>query len=143
MMLLCAMRPDNGPVDRSSIHPLKQPQHMSKKIRIQAADRTFTATLEDGPATDALLKLLPVTIAMHELNENEKYGDLPKKLPPNASVPDRIEAGDIMLFGTNTLVLFYRPFHTTYSYTRIGRVDDPKRLEAALGDGDVEVNWSE
>ena len=143
LLLLCAMRPDNGAAMRDSLHHFKHPQHMSKKIRIQVADRIFSATLEEGPATDALLKMLPATIAMRDLNENEKYGDLPKKLPTKASVPDGIEAGDIMLFGSSTLVLFYRSFHTTYSYTRIGRVDDPKRLEAALGDGDVEVNWTE
>jgi hypothetical protein len=132
MLLLCAMRPDNGPA--------KNEKPMQKKIRIEVADHVFSATLQDGPATQAFLKMLPVSIDMHELNGNEKFGDLPRNLPVKASVPDGIETGDVMLFGTKTLVIFYRSFHTTYGYTRIGKVDDPRRLEAALGDGDVTVN---
>ena len=116
---------------------------MQQKIRIQVGDHFFTASLQEGPATKSFLKMLPFTMGMHDLNANEKFGDLPKNLPTQVVVPDGIEAGDIMLFGQNTLVLFYRSFRTTYGYTRIGKVDDPKRLEAVLGEGDVDVNWSE
>lgn len=140
LLLLCGMRPDKDTATEITYHWLKNEKSMQKKIRIQVGDRSFTATLQDGPATQAFLRMLPVSIDMHELNGNEKYGDLPKSLPAKASVPDGIETGDIMLFGTKTLVLFYRSFQTTYGYTRIGKVDDPRRLEAALGEGDVEVS---
>jgi hypothetical protein len=89
----------------------------------------------------ALEKLLPLSITMTELNGNEKFARLPGTVPAQASTPASIQAGDLMLHGSNTLVLFYKSFPTTYSYTKIGKVDDPAGLEAALGSGNVAVTF--
>lgn len=79
---------------------------------------------------------------MADLHANEKYYDLPSALPGAATNPGTIHAGDVMLYGSNTLVLFYKSFTTSYSYTAIAKVDDPSRLAAALGAGDVTVTFS-
>jgi hypothetical protein len=76
---------------------------------------------------------------MTELNGNEKLFRLPGALPTRESRPSSIHTGDLMLYGSSTLVVFYKSFPTTYSYTAIGRIDDPAGLEAALGPGDVTV----
>ena len=47
-----------------------------------------------------------------------------------------------MLYGTDTLVVFYLTFDSSYSYTRIGRVDDPAGLAQALGRRGVQVAFS-
>jgi len=77
---------------------------------------------------------------MRELNGNEKYFDLPNNLPTNASNPGTIQTGDLMLYGSNTLVLFYKTFSTSYNYTRLARIDSPG-LAAALGSGNATVKF--
>lgn len=113
---------------------------MPVTIQITIAGKyPFLARLEDSPATQALLDLLPLQLDMIELNQNEKYQDLPRSLPTRSSVPERIRCGDLMLYGTRTLVLFYKDFPTTYPYTRLGTITDTKGLREALGKGNVEV----
>lgn len=111
------------------------------KIKITAGERTFTATLYDSGSAEAFKALLPLTPDMSELNGNEKYYYLPDSLPTAPSVPPEIHAGDIMLYGNSCLVLFYEGFTTSYSYTPIGRMDDPDGLAAALGSGSVRVSF--
>lgn len=111
------------------------------KIKIKVGEKTFTATLLDNPTAVAFKALLPLTIKMNELNSNEKFGNLPKSVPTNASVPASIQAGDLMMYGSRALVLFYKGFSTSYSYTKIAKIDDVLGLVAALGSGDVNVSF--
>lgn len=108
-------------------------------LRINSAE--FSATLADNATANALVEMLPITARMTEHAGNEKYYDLPSALPAAPSNPGRIDSGDIMLYGSRTLVLFYKSFSTPYGYTRIGRVDDPTGLENALGFGSVTVTF--
>jgi hypothetical protein len=109
------------------------------KLKIKVGEKTFTATLLDSPTAKAFKALLPLTLHMDELNNNEKYAQLPQSIPTNASVPASINSGDLMLYGSRTLVLFYKGFSTTYSYTKIGKIDDVAGLLAALGGGVIKV----
>lgn len=109
------------------------------KMRIKIGGKTFTATLLDSPTSKAFKALLPLTLNMDELNNNEKYAQLPQSIPTNASVPVSIQSGDLMLYGSRTLVLFYKSFSTSYSYTKIGKIDDVTGLLAALGGDDIKV----
>lgn len=105
-------------------------------------ERRFAITLADNAALRTFLTQLPLTLDMSELNGNEKHGELPKALPANASRPGTIRSGDLMLYGTDTLVIFYETFTSSYSYTRLGRVDDPAGLAKALGPRGVRVVFS-
>jgi hypothetical protein len=112
------------------------------RIWMTVGERRFAVTLADNAAARAFAALLPLTLDMPDLNANEKHVRLPKALPANASVPGTLRNGDLMLYGTNTLVLFYLTFDSPYSYTRIGKVDEPDALAAALGRGDARVTFS-
>ncbi|ODV42916.1 hypothetical protein AWV79_22485 [Cupriavidus sp. UYMMa02A] len=99
----------------------------------------FAITLTDSPAARQFAALLPLTLDMTELNGNEKYAQLPTTLPTNANRPGTIHNGDLLLYGSDTVVVFYLTFHSTYSYTPLGRVDDPAGLAKALGPRGVEL----
>jgi len=111
------------------------------KLEITIGKKVFTATLAENATTKSFVAQLPLTLNMNELNNNEKFAQLPKSVPTQASVPNRIEAGDLMMYGSSTLVLFYKGFSTSYSYTKIGKIDDVTELSSALGKGNVMVKF--
>ncbi len=110
-------------------------------IVVKIGNQSFTAALLNNETAKAFKALLPVTLKMTELNANEKYASLPKHLPISPIVPSRIQAGDLMMYGTNTLVLFYQPLLTTYSYTKLGSIIDPTKLAKAVGNADVTIHF--
>lgn len=111
------------------------------QLTIEVGGQVFTATLLDNPTTRALLEHLPMTISMGELNGNEKYYYMSDSLPTNFKRPGNIHAGDLMLYGSDCLVLFYESLSSGYSYTKLGSVDNPSGLVTALGRGSVEVTF--
>ena len=116
---------------------------MQRSITIQINGKNFSATLEDNPTARAFVERLPLEVNMTELNGNEKYFYLDGDLPSDSQRVGQVHAGDLMLFGSNCVVLFYKDFTTTYSYTRLGKLDDPDDLEKILGAGTVRVTFKE
>jgi hypothetical protein len=120
--------------------PTARPE--DSRMWMSVGERRFAITLTDNAAARAFAAQLPLTLDMSELNGNEKHADLREPLPANASRPGTIRNGDLMLYGTNTVVVFYATFNSSYSYTRLGRVDEPADLPQALGRGGVRVVFS-
>ncbi len=114
---------------------------VKNSITIQVNGKNFSATLEDNPSAKKFAEMFPLEVNMTELNGNEKYFYLDKNLPSNSVSVGQIHAGDLMLFGSNCLVLFYKDFSTGYSYTRLGKLDNPVDLEKILGAGNVRISF--
>ena len=114
----------------------------AEKIRLTVNGKQFSVTLENNATANAFRDMLPLTLDMTELNANEKFADLPKSLPTNRYNPGTIEVGDILLYGSSTIVVFYKKFDTPYSYTKLGKITQVDGLEAALGKGNVKVSFS-
>ena len=112
------------------------------RMWMTVGERRFAITLADNAAARAFAAQLPLTLNMSELNGNEKHADLRTPLPTNASRPGTIRNGDLLLYGPNTVVVFYATFESAYAYTRLGRVDDPAELPQALGRRGVRVGFS-
>lgn len=111
-------------------------------IEITVNGHTFSAELYDNDTAKAFKERLPLALDMSELNGNEKYHYLSDSLPINSSRPSGIRTGDIMLYGSDCLVIFYESFSTSYSYTPIGKINDPDGLAEALGSGSVQVTFN-
>ena len=112
------------------------------EVIITAGGKEFNAVFYINETTDALLKKLPVTINMKDLNSNEKYYYFDEAFPNNSEKVGSIKAGDIMLYGDNCLVLFYESFNTSYSYTKIGYIENAQDLESALSTSAVDVTFN-
>ena len=116
---------------------------MERNIIVTVNGTSFAATLENNEAGRAFAALLPLTLNMSEMNGNEKYHYLDESLPTESYRPGTIQTGDLMLYGSSCVVLFYETFSSGYSYTRLGRIDNPKGLAAAVGRGNVTVSFTD
>lgn len=123
----------------ATIKSVEQTQAKGKTMQITIGKYRFTADLADTAAAAELRELLPLTLNMADHLRNEKHAELPHNLSRNDSRPSRIQAGDIMLWQGNTLVVFYESFDSVYSYTRLGKIRDVKNLKAAVGRGNIEM----
>lgn len=111
-------------------------------LNIKIGNKNFTATLYDNETTRELIKQMPLTINMSDLHGNEKYYYFNQSLPTNSKRVENIKNGDLMLYGSDCFVLFYESFRASYSYTKIGKIDNPSGLANAVGSGNVEVMFS-
>nr|WP_309101826.1 cyclophilin-like fold protein [Fredinandcohnia onubensis] len=132
-----------GETDNSSISESNEREgnDTMSSMTITVGDKKFTITLYDNPTTRALVKELPMTIKMDDLNGNEKLYYFSHSLPTNSERVGSIKAGDLNLYGSDCFVLFYESFSTPYSYTRLGYTEDATGLANALGRGSVTVTF--
>jgi len=107
----------------------KEDDIMKSNIKVLINNKEYSLILEDNNTVKSFLNQLPSEFSMHELNGNEKYVYMDFNLPTNDYKPGNIEKGDVMLFGDNCLVIFYKSFNTTYSYTKIGHIADLTDLD--------------
>ena len=107
------------------------------KLKIQIGGKTFTATLEDNAAVREFTEMLldaPLSVEMSDYSGFEKVGSLGKSL----TADDRqttTHAGDIVLYNGNQIVMFYGS--NSWSYTRLGHIDDLTGWADALGGGNI------
>lgn len=130
-----------APVSQSDDNSTTE-ENTVEKIILQIGNNNFTATLESNAAVDAFVDMMrevPVVIQMSDYSGFEKVGSLGTSLPTSNS-QTTTESGDIVLYNGNQIVIFYGS--NSWSYTRLGRIDDLSGWKDALGSGDVTVTFS-
>lgn len=136
--------PSTTPIASLESTETKEPEGTTsdmQQLEIKIGQASYTVTLAQNKTAEALVECLPLQVTMEELNGNEKYVYLPQSLPGKAQTVSQIHTGDLMLFGSDCLVLFYKDFSTTYRYTKIGQVEDTTGLAKSLGEGSVQVTF--
>lgn len=110
------------------------------RITLRINGKDFPAKLYQTETTKSIMQKLPLSITMSELNGNEKYYYFSENFPTQTERVSTIHAGDLKLYGSSCLVLFYESFSTSYSYTSLGYVENPGGLAEVLGTGSVHVD---
>lgn len=109
---------------------------------VTVGEETFSAAFADNSGAQAFKELLAdgdITIEMSDYGSFEKVGALGQSLPTE-NIQTTTQAGDIVLYQGNQIVIFYGT--NSWSYTRLGRIDDLYGWEEALGNGTVSVTFS-
>ena len=117
-------------------------EETAMKMKVQIGDYTFTATLEDNQAVAELVEMMkdgPITLELDDYSGFEKVGPLGRSLTTSNSQTTTV-AGDIVLYNGNNIVMFYGS--NSWSYTRLGKIDDLTGWTEALGRGSVTVTFS-
>ncbi len=121
-------------------------QAMTQKLYITIDGNTLPVALVDNAATQTLVKTLQegdITYEAHDYGGFEKVGALGRSLP-TSDTQITTQAGDVILYSGNQIVLFYGS--NSWSYTRLGRIEysSQSELEAFLkaGQGNVTVKLS-
>ena len=112
-----------------------------QEIILKVKNKEYEAVLYDNSATRELIKNFPITITMSDLHENEKYYNFSKSFSTSSENVASINKGDIMLFGDNCLVIFYKSFSTRYKYTKLGYIKNTEDLENSFGKGDISITF--
>ena len=118
--------------------------HSQNKINITIDGRSMSASLADNIATKALVEKLangPVTITMSNYGGFEKVGALPWSLPC-ADTQITTKPGDIMLYNSNNIVIFYG--NNSWAYTPLGVLETTvsSEISSFVGSGNKQVTIS-
>ncbi len=120
---------------------LEEERTKMRKITLTFNGHTYPATLADNSSAAAFAELLkggPLTVSTHDYGNFEKVGDLGTDLPRNDE-PITTSPGDIILYQGDQITIYYA--QNSWTFTRLGRIDDPSGLREALGGGNVEITF--
>lgn len=115
-----------------------------KMLVMMIGDAAVEVEWENNDSAEALKALCengPLVIGMSMYGGFEQVGPIGTRLPSN-DVQTKTSAGDIVLYSSDRLVVFYGS--NSWSYTRLGHIADRDAagMEALLGHGGVTITLS-
>ena len=110
-------------------------------IQVIINGQEFEAELNDNEAARQFTEMLPIQLDMEDLHDNEKYFYFSDDFDTADEELKKIHAGDLLIYDSKCLVLFYESFETTYQYTPLGKISDTSGLKEALGTGTAAISF--
>lgn len=116
-------------------------QEESTEMKLFIGDEEVMVNWENNDAVAALKEEVgkqPLVIDMSMYDDFEQVGELGISLPTSDKQIET-EAGDIMLYAGDNIVVFYGS--NTWAYTPLGKITDksPEEMAELLGQGDVTI----
>lgn len=131
--------PTNGGVQTNS-----DGANMEKKLHLFINDTEVSVEWQNNDSVNALIALVstdPLIVQMSMYGGFEQVGSLGTNLPRNDK-QTTTEAGDIVLYSGNQIVVFYGS--NSWAYTRLGKIKDKTAAEMTdlLSNGNVTITIS-
>ena len=151
LMLMCAACTNNSANDNPPLtdetqsgNEIQQPNEDKEELTVMylyISDNKLKVTLAENKAVTALVEILKqgdIIYTADDYGGFEKVGNLGFSLPTN-NTQLTTQAGDVILYSGNQIVLFYGS--NSWSYTRIGRINgySNSELHSLLGAGNGSV----
>ena len=111
-------------------------------IQIIINGQEFEAELYDNEAAQQFREMLPLQLDMDDLHDNEKFFYFSDSFNTADQEMKEIHEGDLLIYDSKCLVLFYENLETRYKYTPLGKISDTAGLKEALGAGTVSVSFN-
>lgn len=108
-------------------------------LELKIEDSILNVTWENNSSVEALKALANngLSISMHKYSNFEQVGSIGYTLPSNDKRIKTIP-GDIVLYSSNQIVIFYGS--NTWEYTKLGHINlDAEELKELLGNNDVNI----
>ncbi len=137
----CRGGPDRAAEDTPALAAEQDQTEEETAMNMTIGDTSVTVAWEDNASMEALKALCasgPLTIELHMYGGFEQVGDIGQSLPSD-DVQTTTQAGDIVLYSGDQMVVFYGS--NSWAYTRLGHITDQDAdgMRALLGNGDVTV----
>ena len=119
----------------------EESEELETMLQMKIGKTPVEVEWENNESVEALKELCqnsPLTISMSMYGGFEQVGPIGQSLPRNDS-QTTMQAGDIVLYSGNQIVVFYGS--NSWAYTRLGRITDKSAQEMTelLGNGDITI----
>ena len=139
-----AQNPSSEQESAENVQLKAESEDAEPMLQMKIGETPVTVEWEENESVEALKELClntPLTIQMSMYGGFEQVGSIGQSLPREDS-QTTTQAGDIVLYSGNQIVVFYGS--NAWAYTRLGHIMDKSAadLEELLGNGDVTITIS-